>query len=436
MSTAPASTPSASPKPALQRLARRGLSALALFTIAASLALTWFMWLRVGLGGGGWGGVLASAAPGALALAFLLLRERVYASLPPLPVAALTLALLGPLALVEAGANLIDPSGYLYFAHAQRYFTWQRYEGVLQDHCHPPNAELELRSGRVRTNAEGWRGPDYDPSPPPGTRRILALGDSVVFGWGVPEQEGVCAHLERALQARDGGPVEVINTGNGSYSSVDELLVLLDRGLDYRPHQAFVLVLANDMTDRPPYHDQVEWLADHGVEASVLEGLRAQAAPRPGASLPAGQPARAIYSSISYLLNRSYLLVSLSRPRSSLGGAVAARDTPLDSQALRELVESRYPYARSQTAALQGIVAACQRAGLPLVVFTYTYTDPDLTRYLRQALPQVRVIDLTPPADLPALVNSPTDPHWNPAGNAFFAEAMATELAPSTGDSD
>ncbi|MFN7146386.1 MAG: SGNH/GDSL hydrolase family protein [Myxococcota bacterium] len=67
------------------------------------------------------------------------------------------------------------------------------------------------RTYRVSTNTLRLRGPEIGPKPA-GTKRILALGDSVTHGWGVTEEEAWPARLEAELRQR-GAAVEVINAG-------------------------------------------------------------------------------------------------------------------------------------------------------------------------------------------------------------------------------
>ena len=166
---------------------------------------------------------------------------------------------------------------------------------MLPDHAHPPGYTLRYPWGAITTNAEGWRGPALDEAKPAETLRVLGLGDSVLFSWGVDDADTVARQLEARLgEALPAGgahrAVQVINTGNGSFSSLDELLTLRSRGLAYDPDVVFVIVIGNDFYDRPPWEDQVDWLAAAGLhDPRTLEALRAQQAPRPR---PAGPPGR------------------------------------------------------------------------------------------------------------------------------------------------
>lgn len=82
---------------------------------------------------------------------------------------------------------------------------------VVPDRPHAPDelrGEGEIRRTRsfsVRTNRHGLRGPEIAlPAPGP---RVLAVGDSVTFGWGVEEEQSWPARLADELG------VEVLNAG-------------------------------------------------------------------------------------------------------------------------------------------------------------------------------------------------------------------------------
>ncbi len=75
-----------------------------------------------------------------------------------------------------------------------------------------------------RVNNLGLRGPDRPVQKPPGTYRILMLGDSFTMGKGVNDDETFSALLDGRLNARLGDcadlRVEVLNGGVDSYSPV------------------------------------------------------------------------------------------------------------------------------------------------------------------------------------------------------------------------
>ena len=88
-----------------------------------------------------------------------------------------------------------------------------------------PDLPYRLRAGErlrvlgreVRVSSLGLRGPDVAARPPPGSPRVLVLGDSVAFGWGLEEAEGFAPRLAQAL-GRLGARAEVLNAGVPGYS--------------------------------------------------------------------------------------------------------------------------------------------------------------------------------------------------------------------------
>ena len=63
-----------------------------------------------------------------------------------------------------------------------------------------PNLSGVFKKAHVRTNSQGMRGTrEYSLEKPPGTFRIVGIGDSNLFGWGVAEGEPYLQILERRL---------------------------------------------------------------------------------------------------------------------------------------------------------------------------------------------------------------------------------------------
>ncbi len=132
------------------------------------------------------------------------------------------------LGLMELGVRAAVPERTLLF-------HWEQPDGLLaltqELHAQvPPNVERSLREGpdlwRVRTNSQALR-EDHDipASIPRGERRILALGDSWIYGWSIDQGSTISAHLEAMLPERLGvDRVQVVNGGVPFASSLDMLL--------------------------------------------------------------------------------------------------------------------------------------------------------------------------------------------------------------------
>jgi hypothetical protein len=71
-----------------------------------------------------------------------------------------------------------------------------------------PNATGQRDGIPIRTN--GWSMRDREPAKrTPGFRRVIAVGDSVTFGFGVRQQKTYAKVLERLLIAASPAPIEV-----------------------------------------------------------------------------------------------------------------------------------------------------------------------------------------------------------------------------------
>lgn len=100
--------------------------------------------------------------------------------------------------------------------------------GVVEEHR--PGAEAFLMGARVRTDEHGFRRPDPETEARrrPGSRtsrKVIALGDSLTFGWGVPEGQTYADQLERLLATRCPGsrPAIVHNGGIGNSNTSMQL---------------------------------------------------------------------------------------------------------------------------------------------------------------------------------------------------------------------
>ena len=94
----------------------------------------------------------------------------------------------------------------------------------------------------VLINSHRTRGAEFEITKPANTLRIVSLGDSKTFGWGLSEAETYSALLEHLLQERLGSAkkVEVINAGVNAWSYPQLHAYFRDSGLRFNPD--FVIV--------------------------------------------------------------------------------------------------------------------------------------------------------------------------------------------------
>ena len=107
-----------------------------------------------------------------------------------------------------------------------------------------PNQDCYTKIGLrpVHINSVGTRGPEFQALKPPQTLRILSLGDSRTFGWGLFESETYSARLQQLLQQELGTTkrVEVINAGVNAWSYPQMLVYFRDTALRYQPDVVIV----------------------------------------------------------------------------------------------------------------------------------------------------------------------------------------------------
>ena len=115
------------------------------------------------------------------------------------------------------------------------------------------NAHIKYRNYldySFQTNANGFRGKDWDVSP--GRKNVVVLGDSFAFGWGVEENQTFAALLEKRLRQIDPA-VQVLNMAQSGYS-LDQILNVYDLyGNSFDPIFIVYLYCFNDPIEPPPF---------------------------------------------------------------------------------------------------------------------------------------------------------------------------------------
>ena len=98
---------------------------------------------------------------------------------------------------------------------------------------------------QIQISTYGLRDRDY--SIPKGKAfRILVLGDSVTFGWGVNLEDTWVKKLEKILNERERREFEVINLGVPGYNTRQEMEFFMEMGLPLAPDLVLIGFLDND----------------------------------------------------------------------------------------------------------------------------------------------------------------------------------------------
>ncbi|MCP3915631.1 MAG: hypothetical protein GY711_08760 [bacterium] len=155
--------------------------------------------------------------------------------------AALTIALL------EVGATLRLGTSFVRGRHVEEgWIAVARFDPSLGWSNRPHASERLAWSSmdyQVEVNATGFRDIERAEQKPDGVRRVVLLGDSVAWGWGVDADERFGDMLDERL----GEDVEVLNLACPGYGTDQQYWTLLDRGLAYEPDVVVVVFVLNDV---------------------------------------------------------------------------------------------------------------------------------------------------------------------------------------------
>ena len=259
-------------------------------------------------------------------------------------------------------------------------------------------------------NSAGWRDVEHQVAKPPGTYRVLGLGDSYLFGQGVRFQDVSLTRLRRLLQ--DAAPpdmvVEAVNTGVPAFNTEAERQLLEARGLEYRPDLVIVHFVLNDIEqnlgregpkleffrDYTAVYNQPDWLSGY----SKLWGLARQTYQR------RVEGARYLEESLRSYQEESARFESMWKSLEGIRDLCRQNNAALLVAIFPFLVnlDGDYPFLPIH----QRLAERCQRAGIP-------------------------VLDLYPAFKGhkgPELWVHPIDQHPNETAHAIAAKAMADYL--------
>ena len=119
-----------------------------------------------------------------------------------------------------------------------------------QGHKHIPSRTAHLMGVDVVINSHGHRNKEISINKSPGITRVVMLGDSLTFGWGVSSENTVSARLEVLLNATGSeNRFEVINAGIGNTNTEMQVTRFLTDEVKFAPD---ILVLNYFINDAEP----------------------------------------------------------------------------------------------------------------------------------------------------------------------------------------
>ena len=282
----------------------------------------------------------------------------------------------------------------------------------------------------IEHGPDGWRVPDPPPSPD-ATWRVLFLGDSYTWGWGVSQGEVFTDRLQRRLAPS----IAIYNRGVNAFGTGQEYL-LMQRELVAQKYDAVaVMFFQNDVLDnvggrdgrRPlfvlegdtlvarnqpalPLTNPVHrFLKDHSQAFLLVDFELSQLKPSDDDAREKAfetSPTDVDYHELPGAAVTMRLLTEMNKLAAAHGARFVLVYLPQSSEA--DHPASPFPYIRAVHAMIRDVAAA---DGIPLV---------DLSGPFREQTQRGRTLFF------------PHDAHWTPDGHEMAAEVLSTSpIVPS-----
>jgi len=303
------------------------------------------------------------------------------------------------LLLLEGYLRVFDPMGISYFKEVRKYDAAHS-RGFTYNYIHKPGFKETLQGVDVHINSRGLRSPEFSTVKKDGVKRVLILGDSVVFGWGVAQDDIVSAQCQRLM----GSGWEFVGAGVGSWNTRTEYEFLAAHGDSIAPDAVVLIITGNDAIPHAHGHTDVP------IDTLIFELAR-----------DAYDPS----DFYSELTEQTYVVASyrfMTGARAA-GGARAER-----------LCDTRSASWRDTDIAVSRIVYWCEGRGVTLI--PYVFIDPSPCRgAFENALAKrgARARSFPTELDSKAHRNSIVDSHPNARGHALMATTICNDLASIVG---
>jgi lysophospholipase L1-like esterase len=107
---------------------------------------------------------------------------------------------------------------------------------------------VKLNATIIKINSDGFRDVEYTIEKPNNTIRIIVLGDSITFGWGVNLSDTYVKILEKKLNELNTTlNFQVMNLGVSGYNTLEEIEFLKQKGMKYNPDIIIIGYVAGDL---------------------------------------------------------------------------------------------------------------------------------------------------------------------------------------------
>jgi hypothetical protein len=276
--------------------------------------------------------------------------------------------------------------------------------------AHRPNQQGRFThpdfSVSVKINSRGLRDREHDLRPSD-KKRMMILGDSFGWGFGVEQEDRFSEVLERRQP-----DWEIINASVSGYSTDQEYLFVKDRGLAYRPD--IVLLLVHD-SDFAGNDSSVQYGYNKPYFCVSGDTLELRNSPVPTASFR--QTIERFLMGNTYLWRRIYLAGAIASNRVKAG---MDRNRSGD---LSEQPEKRYEVMAQLIRAINGV---CRQAQSRFLVVSCPLDEKKQFRIqtvcAAEGIPYLPLDDAL--AQSRQAITFPHDDHWNATGHRLAADAL------------
>ncbi len=328
------------------------------------------------------------------------------------------------------GEFLLRAIGYdTYHATTAHEIFW-RYDPFLGwNHIPGQKGYFEKPQFRIKVeiNRKGLRDDEHPYERVAGKKRILVLGDSLVWGYGVEQDYIFTEQLERLLSN-----TEVINAGVAGYSTDQELLWLRSEGERYNPDLVILVVCGNDdFGNRKDliYMVYPKPMFTYGEDGSLV--LRNVPVPRPSVFRKAIHSGCRYSSLVTFLVIRVRpRLVDLLTTELHALGRVARRYLGNESEIVSGELKEGNPFTLTLDLVGEMRKEAESRGSRFMIVSTslfwernYVGTYPQFVQALKNNNDWVLDLESVERYDTESMT-IPGDGHWNRDGQKLVAESI------------
>ena len=303
-------------------------------------------------------------------------------------------SLLLTICLAELGIRAVDAYGVSYYESVSNYMRNMEADS-FRVYRHKASSEQRYGNVTVTYNEKGLRDRPIL-SKGEGEFRILTLGDSIVYGWGVPQDQIFTVRLEQLLQNRLGRMVRVINSGVGGYNTVQEVKYFKQEGITFHPDLVVLTYVENDIEETPSH---------------LISDVDAQIQSFPGLVVRTLQKLW-LYRLVDHVLRYGFHMRDDDRPM-PLSGRKGWNDS---------------------MSAINELVAVCRAQDIPLMIFYYRFKSDTGNPLLYDVVSHAKGIPVKDVGqwfagyDISTLIISKVDPHPNAAAHRMMAEHMAVDI--------